>query len=342
MRGETNGWGDLGLICAFGALLAFAAPPTAHAGVIYSASAGQCDNQSASGAICGQTDTRAPPTSADTSTAIGNAIAGPSGIGSSAQANGSVPAGISTAVPQGPGMASSATLTLDDVIISAVGGSSATSIDASLNVGAHYSIFLQSNAVSGVNFGQYSQTSGSSTLAVSAYNADFSVFYSNKVLLGRTVDSTGQVALNFSISGDFPGVTEQQLLDGILLGTPFFAVPIGTPITLGLSISTLAGLTLSVPSTCNVPPCTLGQVPTASGGIEISAIDTFGFPTDGPVFDLPDGFTANSLSGLIVDNRWVIPSSGPVNSVAEPPTSALFGAALLGIPMLRRRRRQAD
>ena len=340
MLGKMNVSHDLGVACALVALLAFAAPPTVLASVIFSASAGSCAHDGAAGAACFQEVSRAPPASADTSTAVGNALSTPSGIGSSAQAFGSVPAGTSTAVPQGPSMASGASFTLDDVIIS--GPSQATSVDASLNVLAHYSIFSQTNAVSGIDFDQYSQTAGNSTLTVSGGNSDLGFFFSNTVSLGRKVDSTGQLFLIFDISGDFPSVTAQQLLDGVLLGTPDFTVPLNTEISLGMSIGTTVGLTLSVPVTCNVPPCATPQVPTASGGTEISGIDTFGFPTDGPVFNLPQGFTANSATGLIVNNRWVIPDIGPVNPVPEPGTLVLFTASMLGMQMIRRRRRQAD
>jgi len=339
MLGKTNGWGELGLACALVVPLAFAAAPTAQAGVLYSAFAGACNNEGAAGTGCFEEDFRTPPASADTSTAIGNAIAGPGGIGSSARADGSVAPGIATAVPQGPSMSSGAALTLDDVVISAVSPSAATSIASSLRIASHYSILSQSNTVTGVNFDQFSQTGGTSTMSVSVGNDDFGVGFSNTVRLGRKVDATGEVSFVFSVSGDFPTVTTDELLAGVVLETPGFVLPVGTAFSLGLSISTTAGLTLSVPATCNVPPCTPTQVPTASGDIEMNAIDTFGFPTDGPVFDLPDGFTANSASGLIVDNRWVIPTSGPVSSVPEPASFLVFGAGLLGAGAVRRRRR---
>jgi hypothetical protein len=37
---------------------------------------------------------------------------------------------------------------------------------------------------------------------------------------------------------------------------------------------------------------------------------TFGFPTSGPVANLPPGYTLNSVSGHIVDNRFVVPEPG--------------------------------
>jgi hypothetical protein len=41
-----------------------------------------------------------------------------------------------------------------------------------------------------------------------------------------------------------------------------------------------------------------------------SFANTFGFPTSGPVANLPEGYTLNSVSGDIVDNRFVVPEPG--------------------------------
>jgi hypothetical protein len=62
---------------------------------------------------------------------------------------------------------------------------------------------------------------------------------------------------------------------------------------------------------------------------------TVSFPTAGPVFDLPAGFTANSVSGLIVDNQW---TGGAVTGVPEPASLALLGIGLAGFVAVRRRK----
>ena len=56
---------------------------------------------------------------------------------------------------------------------------------------------------------------------------------------------------------------------------------------------------------------------------------TFGFVTGSPLFDLPAGFTVNSPTSFIVDNRF----STDVLSVSEPNTYALVlsGLGLLGL-----------
>jgi hypothetical protein len=65
---------------------------------------------------------------------------------------------------------------------------------------------------------------------------------------------------------------------------------------------------------------------TASGAID--ALHTFGVPQGGvPVFDLPDGFTANSTSLNIVNNG--VPAAE--SAIPEPPAVVLFGAGVLGL-----------
>ena len=53
-----------------------------------------------------------------------------------------------------------------------------------------------------------------------------------------------------------------------------------------------------------------------------------GFPTDGPVFNLPDGYTANSSDGFIVNNRF---SPGGPAPVPLSGTLLLLGSGLLGM-----------
>jgi hypothetical protein len=73
----------------------------------------------------------------------------------------------------------------------------------------------------------------------------------------------------------------------------------------------------------------------ASGSVsplEASAVadfrNTVSFPTDGPVFDLPAGYTANSVDGSIVDNRWV--------PVPAAPAGAQLTAAFLSLLLAQR------
>ena len=67
--------------------------------------------------------------------------------------------------------------------------------------------------------------------------------------------------------------------------------------------------------------------------------NTLSLAASGPVLNLPAGFTANSAQANIVDNRWLgVP--GPIASVSEPDTWAIFtlGLAAMGVAGWRRRR----
>jgi PEP-CTERM motif len=75
------------------------------------------------------------------------------------------------------------------------------------------------------------------------------------------------------------------------------------------------------------------------GGASSNLFDGGGvhFAADGPVFNLWEGFTANSVSGNIVDNRWVVDSATP-NSVPEPTSVLLFalGSLICAVVAYRR------
>jgi hypothetical protein len=94
---------------------------------------------------------------------------------------------------------------------------------------------------------------------------------------------------------------------------------VGVPLTLNLA--------LSIRSIAEG-----GFVLSSSGGID--ALHTFGVPQGGAlVFDLPDGYTANSESLNIVNN--VVPAA--TTAVPEPSSIILFGTTLLGLVALRKR-----
>jgi hypothetical protein len=94
-------------------------------------------------------------------------------------------------------------------------------------------------------------------------------------------------------------------------------VPLNTPVSIGLDLAVDASA---------------GDF-NASGTSLFS--DTFGFVTGGPLFNLPDGYTANSPTSFIVDNRFAPPGS----AVPEPSTlvmaSILFG--MFGLVALQKR-----
>ncbi len=133
-----------------------------------------------------------------------------------------------------------------------------------------------------------------------------------------------------SINGAFPTVTGSGLLahfdgDDVLTTSPF-TVATNTFFSVMLSLGVISG----------------SEVLDGGAGRGTSIADfsnTLTFVQNGPVFDLPAGYTANSLEAGIVNNRFT-PADG-ANVVPEPSSIILWGigALCLAIGSLRSRRR---
>lgn len=139
--------------------------------------------------------------------------------------------------------------------------------------------------------------------------------------LYRDVADSGGRA--FTYGGDLsqiPGVVIPggEALDGTSV-TPTFVVPVGVPVDITLA---LRG--------------SVENVGNASGGMY--ALDTLYFPLSGPVFNLPDGYTA-TIFGLNVENNRVVRDD--VGTAPEPSTLALLGLGAVGLFVARRRRKRA-
>jgi PEP-CTERM motif len=104
--------------------------------------------------------------------------------------------------------------------------------------------------------------------------------------------------------------------------SPTFQARVGDTISVGLNLGTSA-----------IAYEQFGGGPGTADGF---ANFTIGFPTGGPVFNLPGGITANSPDGVIVNNQFV-----PIGSaVPEPNTLLLLGSGLLVLGWMASRRKR--
>jgi hypothetical protein len=118
-----------------------------------------------------------------------------------------------------------------------------------------------------------------------------------------------------SCSTSFPFSFDLSNSNNALIHTPTFTVPTFVPVrfTTLLNVRAASGLD--------------------GGSAAASFGNTMGFPTSGPVFTLPEGYTVNSADGSIQNNRFV----GASTAVPEPGTLALLGVGALTLGVYRRR-----
>jgi hypothetical protein len=123
-----------------------------------------------------------------------------------------------------------------------------------------------------------------------------------------------------------------------VLFQPVYLAPTNTVISTTLTSS---ALDVSTSSTIAVRLFLAGSVVardnfaagTASASLDLS--DGMGFPTTGPVFTLPAGFTANSVDANIVDNQLSAPPAVPALTGWH---RAILGLVLAGLGLTGYRR----
>ena len=174
-----------------------------------------------------------------------------------------------------------------DLVISGPQGTSGLIIPTSINTNLTGSFGANANG-SGLG-GVFSGSAGAGLISNSGGGGFFS--------LGQfSGNSTGA----FSGSGVFGGL-------GVPVASPVFTVVENQPFTVTMSF----GLnTLAFANNFSGP---------GSAGASANFAHTLGFPTSGPVFNLPAGFTVNSLDGTVVNNLFT-----PVGTVVTPEPNTLL------------------
>jgi len=205
------------------------------------------------------------------------------------------------------GTDASATFVLNDVIISGPGDFLSTSLNMNLSGGLSASTFAQL----GMGTGAESNASASVSVFVSIAGTRFSGTQAFARL--SNVDTQSSDGSTFE-DGLLTGYTGAPTA----LVTPDVNVPIGSAFVVALTLFT------SVDT--NSSNTIVGSRRQADAASDFDS--TFSFALSGPVFDLPDGYTANSASGLIVDNRWL--GIAAPTAVPEPSSLLLVIAGLLG------------
>ena len=136
---------------------------------------------------------------------------------------------------------------------------------------------------------------------------------------GATLNSNG----TFSGSGIFSGLSNAGNISAPFQ-TPLFQTFAGDPsLYFALQLHTTAFCALSTGAFA-------GQNCTASS----DWAHTISFPTNGPVMNLPAGYTVNSLDGSIVNNHF----APPPTTIPEPSTLLLFGSGLIAMAGAARRK----
>ncbi len=200
------------------------------------------------------------------------------------------------------GVGSSASFTLDDIIISQIPGSNAIPnpdgrVSAVLNLHTSGTIGARAMAIAGVGGRGYAAGFASELItgAVTYSGNPDNNAIRGEIGADQRCDSlTGCDPLLYEATGILAGFTgDNEVSSGV------FYLPTNTPV--GLSIAVRVG------ENCrgDISGTDLEHVVSifADGVSDLS--HTVSFPSAGPVFNLPDGFTVNSESGLIVNNRYL-------------------------------------
>jgi hypothetical protein len=235
---------------------------------------------------------------------------------------------VSAHASAGPGTASSF------AIGGAIGASSSISTPVgepttnNANAGSEFTI---TDVIFSNTKGETSFTGTANLLLTGSYSVQFTTMdgvvftsISTMQLSGTVISSTvqGVYIAEYDSGGNFQ-LSTSGVLSGLAGGGPSANVSLA----MSVPISGQANTPLTIDLSMEVN--TVASVGT-SGSTNFG--DPLSFATTGPVFDLPDGWTANSVSGNIVDNHFV-------GLAAVPEPSGLFLLAIGALPVISLARR---
>lgn len=220
-----------------------------------------------------------------------------------------------------------ARFTLDDIVISGPEGTVSTFLNLTVNGGMSGTV----NTVTGPGYFLGAVGRSTSVQLSGGFFALAHTPFAGSVIASGQVGNCGPTGCtetnSFVASGLFDGFTGDDM--NLNLSLPVFVAQVGAPFTLDMRL--IAGGSASY----IIQGTTAGDFSlSADGSSDFS--HTVSFPTAGPVFNLPAGYTVNSVSGLIVNNQW---TGGGVTSVPEPVSLALLGIGLAGLAASRRRKK---
>jgi hypothetical protein len=175
---------------------------------------------------------------------------------------------------------------------------------------------------------------------------------------GTSVNVSLNLGFSGSINADnrgFASIDARTIINGTLVGRLFHDVSLG--VTDVCTVSLFSGLpggtcsdtynTILTTGSITVPVGSLVFVElllettsAASGGgsAHVSFGNSLDFITGQDLFNLPQGYSVNSASSFVTNNRFL--PNGTPPSVPEPGSTALFGIALFAMMIGARRRKQ--
>jgi hypothetical protein len=196
----------------------------------------------------------------------------------------------------GTGIGASSDFSLDDLEISGPPGNILVSLNLAISGGL----------IATDSGGAFMNSSASANAGIINFGGPF----------GAGGMDLGRIAVGSSGGLVATGIFSTLDMGGTVLGTTFSILTFaGAPIQFKMGLQTFADASVG-----------RGAVFGVAFG---SSSFTLGFPTSGPVANLPEGYTLNSAGGHIVNNRFV----------PEPPTFVLAAVGVLGLMASARRRR---